>query len=116
MQRNGKTKIAGLKVGDRIRLIQMIDDPDPIPAGTNGTVTEIHIHSDWTRAQWHPHGCKDLRGRSSHFLLSQSHFLRRIDLNLDSFVGNIRIVLAADLNFCLFHFKISDSSFMVGRP
>ena len=49
MQRNRKPKIAGLKVGDRIRLIQMIDDPDPIPAGTIGTVTEIHIHSDWTQ-------------------------------------------------------------------
>ena len=49
MQRTRNLKIAGLKVGDRIRLIQMIDDPDPIPAGTNGTVTEIHIHSDWTQ-------------------------------------------------------------------
>ncbi len=51
MQRNHNLKIAGLKVGDRIRLIQMIDDPDPIPAGTNGTVTEIHIHSDWTQIE-----------------------------------------------------------------
>ena len=51
MQCNCKTKIAGLKVGDRIRLIRMVDDPDPIPAGTTGTVTEIHIHSDWTQIE-----------------------------------------------------------------
>ena len=51
MQRNRKTKIADLKVGDRIRLIHMVDDPDPIPAGTIGTVTEIHIHSDWTQVE-----------------------------------------------------------------
>ena len=49
MQRNRNTKIAGLKVGDRIRLIQIVDDPDPIPVGTIGTVSEIHIHSDWTQ-------------------------------------------------------------------
>ena len=51
MQHNRKPKIAGLKVGDRIRLIQMVDDPDPILAGTIGTVTEIHIHSDWTQIE-----------------------------------------------------------------
>ena len=51
MQRNRKPKIAGLKVGDRIRLIQMVNDPDPIPAGTIGSVTEIHIHSDWTQIE-----------------------------------------------------------------
>ena len=51
MQRNRNLKIAGLKVGDRIRLIQMVNDPDPIPAGTIGSVTEIHIHSDWTQIE-----------------------------------------------------------------
>ena len=51
MQHNRKPKIAGLKVGDRIRLIQMVNDPDPIPAGTISSVTEIHIHSDWTQIE-----------------------------------------------------------------
>ena len=32
--------------GDRIRLLAMPDDPDPIPPGTTGTVTSVHpVHS-----------------------------------------------------------------------
>ena len=37
-----------LKVGDRIRLLLM-DDPDPIPAGTIGTVVAVYPQSDWTQ-------------------------------------------------------------------
>ena len=51
MHRNATTSIAGLKVGDRIRLVSMLEDPDPIPAGTMGVVTGIHIHSGWTQIE-----------------------------------------------------------------
>ena len=44
-----------LAEGDRIQLIRMDSDPDPIPAGTNGTVESINrlfwgqhqVHVDW---------------------------------------------------------------------
>ena len=36
-----------LKADDRIRLIAMPDDPDPIPAGTLGTVLQVTDHGDW---------------------------------------------------------------------
>ncbi len=49
MQRNRRLKIAGVKVGDRIRLIPMVDDPGPVPDGTLGTVSEIHHYSVWTQ-------------------------------------------------------------------
>jgi len=39
---------SGLKAGDRIRLVSM-DDPDPIPAGTAGTVVGVSPQSDWTQ-------------------------------------------------------------------
>lgn len=37
-----------LKAGDRIRLLSM-DDPDPIPAGTIGTVVAVYPQRDWTQ-------------------------------------------------------------------
>ena len=37
------------KAGDRVRLVSMTDDPDPIPAGTTGTVAGVYPHSDWTQ-------------------------------------------------------------------
>ena len=39
------------QVGDRIRLVAMNDDPDPIPHGTLGTVTAIHNHHDWVQVE-----------------------------------------------------------------
>ncbi|XZE55938.1 DUF4314 domain-containing protein [Planctomycetaceae bacterium SH139] len=40
---------ANLKAGDRVRLVSMADDPDPIPAGATGTVARVYPHSDWTQ-------------------------------------------------------------------
>ncbi len=38
-----------LKAGDRVRLLSMADDPDPIPAGTAGTVVCVYPVGDWTQ-------------------------------------------------------------------
>jgi len=38
-------------VGDRIRLIHMPEDPDPIPAGSLGTVRAIHPNHGWTQVE-----------------------------------------------------------------
>jgi hypothetical protein len=39
------------KVGDRIRLIRMPEDPDPIPSCSLGTVRAIHPHHRWTQVE-----------------------------------------------------------------
>ena len=39
------------KVGDRIRLIHMPEDPDPIPTGSLGTVRAIHPHDRWIQVE-----------------------------------------------------------------
>ena len=36
-----------LKPGDRVRLISMPEDPDPIPVGSLGTVVAVYEHADW---------------------------------------------------------------------
>jgi len=38
-------------VGDRIRLISMPADPDPIPSGTLGTVQDVQSHCGWTQLE-----------------------------------------------------------------
>ncbi len=35
------------KRGDRVRLVLMTDDPDPIPAGTIGTVAGVYPQRGW---------------------------------------------------------------------
>lgn len=40
-----------LKTGDRIRLISMPLDPDPIPKGTLGVVLRVHDHGDWQQVE-----------------------------------------------------------------
>lgn len=40
-----------LKRGDRIRLVSMPYDPDPIPVGMLGTVTEVHDYRDWMQVE-----------------------------------------------------------------
>ena len=40
-----------LKLGDRIRLICMPLDPDPIPVGSLGTVLCVHEQSDWSQVE-----------------------------------------------------------------
>jgi hypothetical protein len=35
--------------GDRIRLVTMPDDPDPIPPGSIGTVTAVRQHRTWSQ-------------------------------------------------------------------
>jgi 2-keto-3-deoxy-galactonokinase len=47
---NNESESAGM-VGRRIRMIEMPDDPNPIPAGSEGTCTGAddlgHIFVDW---------------------------------------------------------------------
>lgn len=38
------------RIGDRIRLIAMPGDPDPIPVGSTGTVTFVKEHGSGSRA------------------------------------------------------------------
>lgn len=38
-----------LKKGDRIRLVSMPEDPDPIPLGSIGTVIAVYDHKGWTQ-------------------------------------------------------------------
>ena len=40
-----------LKKGDRIRLVSMPQDPDPIPFGSLGTVVEVYEHCDWIQVE-----------------------------------------------------------------
>jgi Domain of unknown function (DUF4314) len=36
-----------LNIGDRIELVYMPNDPDPIPAGAQGTVEDVRTIDDW---------------------------------------------------------------------
>lgn len=43
--------IESLKPGDRIRLISMPNDPDPIPFGSLGVVLRVIDHGDWQQVE-----------------------------------------------------------------
>jgi hypothetical protein len=51
------------KPGDRIRLLAMPDDPDPIPTGEVGTVIGVASHGDGKKA-WHQVDVKWDNGRN----------------------------------------------------
>lgn len=38
-----------LKIGDRIRLVSMHQDPDPIPVGSLGNVVAVYDHREWVQ-------------------------------------------------------------------
>ena len=38
-----------LKKGDRIRLVSMPQDPDPIAVGSLGTVVDVYEHHEWAQ-------------------------------------------------------------------
>ena len=46
-----RTMKHNLKKGDRIRLVSMPQDPDPISIGSLGTVIAVHNHRDWTQVE-----------------------------------------------------------------
>ena len=52
-----------LRIGDRICLIEMADDPDPIPTGEIGTVIGISHHDD-DEDVWHQVDVKWDNGRN----------------------------------------------------
>jgi len=41
--------VKGLEPGDRIELIAMPEEPNPVPRGTRGTVKAVRRHGDWTQ-------------------------------------------------------------------
>lgn len=41
--------VSGVKVGDRIRLLDMAEDPDPIAVGSLGTVTGVVSFGSWSQ-------------------------------------------------------------------
>jgi len=40
-----------LKTGDRIRLISMPEDPDPVPVGTLGVVLRVIDYREWQQVE-----------------------------------------------------------------
>jgi hypothetical protein len=52
-QENTSSNIGGVvKVGDRVRMVNMPDDPDPIEPGTEGTVTKVQPRVDVIDVKW----------------------------------------------------------------
>ena len=96
-----------LAVGDRIELIHMPDDPDPLPAGTRGPVPDVVHVNDWTQysVDWDtPQG---VRKRTLN-LSSPPDVAVRIDNEIATATAHAATTMAASNNLLWF--------FMVSSP
>jgi hypothetical protein len=53
-----------MRIGDRIELLSMPDDPDPIPVGTRGTITYVGSELPSRRGPSRQYGVKWDNGRT----------------------------------------------------
>jgi hypothetical protein len=64
------------KVGDRVKLISMNDDPDPIPMGTKGTVIFAHDVSFSTTEKFYQIGVDWDNGRTLMVVVPPDRIMR----------------------------------------
>lgn len=61
------------KIGDRVKLIKMANDPDPVPKGTEGEVTHVQYISSFKETQV---GVKWDNGRSISVILPEDQIIK----------------------------------------